>query len=626
MRAVLSALFVVAVAGSCPAADLPKMKFDEVKEVAPGVFFRYSSIGPGVPFGGSNNIWVVFKDYVVVIDANFPKEAGDVLAAVRKTTKKPVRYVLDTHHHGDHAFGNAVWTKAGATVVAQANCGRLMCVTGPRAFAEAGRAPKGRPDIAASSLAVPGIVFDDKYVLDDGKQRVEFLFFGHAHTPGDAFAYLPKHKILCTGDACVNGAFNFMGHSDSASWIRALERAQKLDVKLICPGHGELAHKDLLERQKRHFVGLREAVAAGLKADKDLADIAKDYKPAWYKEWTGVDVKFDNVEHVYNEMTGRLSPPDLTDDYALHEGPSPTKDSPGWTKPKRIVVPAGLMPARLAQLKRVAPEVEFLPARSPEAAAKLAADADAVVGFDTPGLIEEAGKKLRWVQARGTAEKDVLAAVKKRKAVLTDARRFHGSPVVEETFVLIGRLLPDGLHKKNVLVVGLGDSGVRIARRAQRLGARVTALDSGGVARPPFVDRLDKFDRLDERLKEADVVVLARPLTKESRGMIGEKQLKAMKRTAYLINAAHSELVDWKMLAWAAGEGWFAGAGLDVTDVGMPAADHPLRKSKRVVLSVAVGKPSPQARDREWRLWRENVRRFAAGEPLLGVVDLANGG
>ena len=73
------------------AADAPKMKFNDVKQIAPGVFFRYSSISPTDMsiFGGSNNIWVVFEEYVVVIDANFPKEAEDVLAAIRKTTISP---------------------------------------------------------------------------------------------------------------------------------------------------------------------------------------------------------------------------------------------------------------------------------------------------------------------------------------------------------------------------------------------------------------------------------------------------------------------------------------------------------------------------------------------------------
>src|SRR5262249_40663769 len=89
------------------AADPPPMKFNEVREVAPGVFFRYSAISATdqtVAFGGSNNIWIVFDDYVAVIDANFPKEAGDVIEAIKKTTNKPIRYVLDTHHHGDHAY------------------------------------------------------------------------------------------------------------------------------------------------------------------------------------------------------------------------------------------------------------------------------------------------------------------------------------------------------------------------------------------------------------------------------------------------------------------------------------------------------------------------------------------
>src|SRR5439155_12575597 len=111
-------LLIIAVSASATtasAADLPKMQFNEVRELAPGVFFRYSSISATdktVPFGGSNNIWIVFEDYVLVYDANFPKEAGDVIAAIRKTTDKPIRYVVDSHHHGDHAYGNAVFAKA----------------------------------------------------------------------------------------------------------------------------------------------------------------------------------------------------------------------------------------------------------------------------------------------------------------------------------------------------------------------------------------------------------------------------------------------------------------------------------------------------------------------------------
>src|SRR5262249_11482036 len=112
VRTWLSLVLGFAAAASATAAELPKMEFNDVTEIAAGVFFSCSSISATdekVPFGGSNNIWVVFEDYVAVIDANFPKEAGDVIAAIKKTTDKPIRYVLDTHHHGDHAYGNAVF-------------------------------------------------------------------------------------------------------------------------------------------------------------------------------------------------------------------------------------------------------------------------------------------------------------------------------------------------------------------------------------------------------------------------------------------------------------------------------------------------------------------------------------
>lgn len=315
MRSLVKAMALLAASGivlfavlAAPEKKLPEMKFNEVREIAPGVFFRYSSISatdPKVPFGGSNHTWVVFKDYVVVVDANFPKEAADVIAAIKKTTDKPIRYVLDTHHHGDHAYGNAVWAKEGAKIVGHKNCARLLEVNGPKQFAEAGNM---REDVAASKLKIVDVSFDDRLVLEDETQRVEFVWFGHAHTPGDAAAYLPRHKILCTGDACVNGAFNFMGHSNSASWIKVLEKMQELDIDMICPGHGPLAGKDLLGRQKRYFEDLRQEVRKGIDSEKKLDEITATLNLPWYKEWTGKDARQnkDNVAHVYSELMGKI--------------------------------------------------------------------------------------------------------------------------------------------------------------------------------------------------------------------------------------------------------------------------------------------------------------------------------
>jgi phosphoglycerate dehydrogenase-like enzyme/glyoxylase-like metal-dependent hydrolase (beta-lactamase superfamily II) len=645
----LASIFLFALIGpALSAAEIPQMKFNEVKEIARGVYFRYSSISAtdkNVVFGGSNNIWIEFDDYVVVVDANFPKEAGDVIDAIKKTTTKPIRYVLDTHHHGDHAYGNAVFAKEGASVVAQTNCARLLRVNGPKEFADAGKGPAGRPDVAKSSLKVPNLVFDDKLVLDDGTQRVEFLFVGHAHTPGDAFAYLPKQKILCTGDACVNGAYNFMGHSDSASWIRVLEQLQQLDVAIVCPGHGPMVGKPLLEKQKRYFIELRQQVRKGIDAGKNVDEIIKAIDIPWYKEWTGVTPPGDNVKHVFSELTGLINPADLSEDFGIYEGASPTKSSPGWKKPRRIVVP-NLMPARLAELKRVAPDVLFVPVKTAEDAAREAEDADAVIGFCTPEIVG-AGKNLRWIQVvHAGVEKDLSPELINSKVLLTNTQRLYGPNVADQAFALLLCLTrglreavpasqagvwtkvetpPRELHGKTMLVVGLGGIGQQISRRAHAFGMRVMAIDAKDMERPSFVYSLDRPESLMKLLPQADVVVLACPLTKQTRGLIGKEQLEAMKKTAYLINIARGGIVKTPDLVEAIEKKQLAGAGLDVTDPEPLPDGHPLWKFTNVVISPHIGGQSEEARERQWRLWRENIRRFAAGERLLCVVDKEKG-
>ena len=307
---VASIVLLVAVMAR-PDEKIPKLAFNEVKEIAPGVFFRYSSISatdPKVPFGGSNHTWIVFKDYVVVVDANFPKEAADVIAAIKKTTDKPIKYVLDTHHHGDHAYGNAVWAKEGAKIISSKNCARLLLTKGPKEWEDAANGPMAREDVKNSKLKQVDEAFDEKQVIEDETQRVEFMYLGHAHTAGDAVAYLPKHKILCTGDACVNGAYNFMGHSNSASWIKVLDRMKALSPRIVCPGHGALAGPDVIDLQKKYFVDMRDQIKKGIDAGKKLDDITAGLDMPWYKEWTGKEAKEirDNIKFVYDELTGKI--------------------------------------------------------------------------------------------------------------------------------------------------------------------------------------------------------------------------------------------------------------------------------------------------------------------------------
>jgi phosphoglycerate dehydrogenase-like enzyme len=145
------------------------------------------------------------------------------------------------------------------------------------------------------------------------------------------------------------------------------------------------------------------------------------------------------------------------------------------------------------------------------------------------------------------------------------------------------------------------------------------------MERPAFVFSLDKPAKLMELLPKADVVVLACPLTAATRGLLGEAQFKAMKPTAYVINSARGGLIRTDDLVKGLALKQIAGAGLDVTDPEPLPDGHALWKTPNVVIHPHLAGQAPESAERQWRLWRENVRRFVAGEPLLCVVDKDKG-
>jgi glyoxylase-like metal-dependent hydrolase (beta-lactamase superfamily II) len=242
-----------------------------VKEIVPGVWFREGEIQQ---MGHCNNVIIEMKDYLIVIDANFPSGAELALAAAKKVSSKPVRYVFDTHHHGDHAYGNPVWTKAGATTLAYVGVAEEM-----RRYEPAGwqGAAKTRKDVAALNLSTaepPKQTFKDTpFVLEDDTRRVEFHFFGWAHTRGDGFAFLPKEGLVATGDAIVNGPFNFTGHGNTANWPNVIRKVKALGFRHVLPGHGGPGGREIVDGQMRFFEELNKAVEAAFKQKKKMSEV-----------------------------------------------------------------------------------------------------------------------------------------------------------------------------------------------------------------------------------------------------------------------------------------------------------------------------------------------------------------
>jgi glyoxylase-like metal-dependent hydrolase (beta-lactamase superfamily II) len=235
---------------------------ETMEKIAPGVWFREGDLKN---LGHCNNVIIEMKDYLIVVDANFPNGAQAAMADAKRVSSKPVKYVFDTHHHGDHSYGNAVWTEAGATTLAYIGVAEEMKRYEPARWQQSA---KERPDVAdmhQPSVQPPQQTFAEKlFVLNDGTRKVEFHFFGWAHTRGDGFVYLPHEQILCTGDAVVNDPYNFTGDGNIGNWPNVVRAAQKLKIKTVLPGHGVPGGPEVMAGQAQFMVELHKAVKSAV--------------------------------------------------------------------------------------------------------------------------------------------------------------------------------------------------------------------------------------------------------------------------------------------------------------------------------------------------------------------------
>ena len=251
-------------------------------ELAPGVYYRAADRPRNII---ANTGWVIFRDYVLVIDANFPWGARAILPDLRKTTNKPVKFVFDTHYHGDHAFGNSVWVDAGATILCSRECVEESKAKNPPAWAS--NTGTGEQSLKTVRLEHPQIAFQDRMVIDDGEHRVELVRMGPAHTRGDSIAYLPKEKILFTGDLCVNFAGNNIADPDADpdNWLRVLDALSQRDVGILIPGHGGQGSSETLRGQRAYLADMINGVRAGIDKGATADQLAKQLDLSGHKPW-----------------------------------------------------------------------------------------------------------------------------------------------------------------------------------------------------------------------------------------------------------------------------------------------------------------------------------------------------
>jgi cyclase len=247
-----------------------------VTELAPGVYTRTAEPEKRII---ANTSWIVFRDYIVVIDANFPWGARAAMADLKRTSSKPVRFVFDTHYHGDHAFGNSVWTDVGATVICSEDCAAESRAKNTPSWAK--DSGQGEYSLKPYRLEHPQIVFRDSMAIDDGDRRLEFKKVGPAHSRGDAVAWLPKEKIVFTGDLVVNRPGNFVGDPDADhdNWVRMLGKIAANDIARVVPGHGAVGTADAIRGNAAYLDDMvrqvRAAIAKGVPADQVKVDLKR---------------------------------------------------------------------------------------------------------------------------------------------------------------------------------------------------------------------------------------------------------------------------------------------------------------------------------------------------------------
>jgi cyclase len=239
---------------------------------------RFEKITEGVYYGtgssGGNSPVIVGDRETLIMDTKTTPAAARVFLEDLKlvTNGKPIRYAVNSHYHYDHANGNQVFRAAGIDVIghefikyalenydilhrepfmtSQVVSGMRRIDTAKKNLADE-KDPQKRPALEAALTAAqknwddlqeikvtpPNVTYKDKKVLDLGGREVQLLFLGRGHTNGDTVLYLPKEKIVCTGDLLESGPA-YMGDGQFDEWVATLENLKKLDFEVVLPGHG----------------------------------------------------------------------------------------------------------------------------------------------------------------------------------------------------------------------------------------------------------------------------------------------------------------------------------------------------------------------------------------------------
>jgi cyclase len=229
-------------------------------------------------------------DGVLMVDDQFAPLAEKITAAIEKLDHGPIKFLLNTHWHGDHTGGNAHFGKK-ANIVAHTNVRKRLA---------------DKSDTVREAL--PVVTFDNSASVHINGEEVKLIYLGPGHTDGDSIIHFTKSGVFHMGDQFFNGRFPFVdlgSGGDVAGLLKNIEAALKLipaDAKII-PGHGALAAKADLEKYRDMLVETTGLVKKAIADGKSLADVKAAGVPEKYKDWgTGFINASRWLEISYNSL------------------------------------------------------------------------------------------------------------------------------------------------------------------------------------------------------------------------------------------------------------------------------------------------------------------------------------
>ena len=208
--------------------------------------------------GGAGNVAVYVTDEgAIVVDDKFEQHFDEIMANVKKVTDKPIRYVINTHHHGDHSGGNAKMLAAGAEILLHKNA---------RANMVKGKQP-----------GVPRIAFADEAQVVLGGKEVLARHLGRGHTNGDAVIFFPARRAIHTGDlmAGTTPLIDYGNGGSLAEWAQTLDAILKYDFDTVIPGHGAVVKKAGLQAYRDNVVRLQTQVREQIRSGKSKDEISQ---------------------------------------------------------------------------------------------------------------------------------------------------------------------------------------------------------------------------------------------------------------------------------------------------------------------------------------------------------------